>query len=341
MIKKSDYSVKFFSSTRQIDKDEWNSILDENFILNSYEYQDAIEQSKINDFRYGYFLIYRENKLIAHVSTGILEFDLDMMAGNFTKRIVNFIRKFIPKFFRIKVIECGHPTALGNTIALSSKEYLPDILLVLNQELVKLAKNEKVVAIGEIGLDYFSHNRKVITGEQKENQKKGFVAQLELAQELDLPVIIHCRSSKENPTDAYDDIYEILFLSNPHLNPLPKGEGDFRMVFHCYGGNLDFTKKLLRHKNIFFSFTPNITYKIKKNIVGTKDDIMESIKIIPLKKIMLETDCPYLAPQEFRGKRSEPMYAKYAAKRIAFIKNINIDKVEKITAENADNFFRF
>ncbi|HBO16710.1 MAG: TatD family deoxyribonuclease [Candidatus Moranbacteria bacterium GW2011_GWE2_35_2-] len=205
----------------------------------------------------------------------------------------------------------------------------------------ELAKNEKVVAIGEIGLDYFSHNRKVITGEQKENQKKGFVAQLELAQELDLPVIIHCRSSKENPTDAYDDIYEILFLSNPHLNPLPKGEGDFRMVFHCYGGNLDFTKKLLRHKNIFFSFTPNITYKIKKNIVGTKDDIMESIKIIPLKKIMLETDCPYLAPQEFRGKRSEPMYAKYAAKRIAFIKNINIDKVEKITAENADNFFRF
>ena len=77
-------------------------------------------------------------------------------------------------------------------------------------ELKKMAKNKKVVAIGETGLDYFSHTGEPISEVQKENQKKGFVAQLELAQELDLPVIIHCRSSKENPTDAYDDIYEII-----------------------------------------------------------------------------------------------------------------------------------
>jgi TatD DNase family protein len=195
-----------------------------------------------------------------------------------------------------------------------------------------LTKDKNVVAIGEIGLDYFSHNGKVITGEQKENQKKGFIAQLEIAKENNLPAIIHCRASKENSVDAYEDLYQIIQNSKFKIQNL---------VFHCYGGDLDFTKKLLQHKNIYFSFTPNITYKIKKEVVGTKDDIAESIKIIPLEKIMLETDCPYLAPREFRGQRSEPMYIKYTAEKIASIKNVSIDKVKKNTSENAKDFFRF
>ncbi len=149
MKKDSRYEVKFFYSTDQIDKNEWNSIVDENFILNSYEYQSAIEKSGINNFRYGYFMIYEENKLIAHISTGILEFELDMMAGNFIKKITGFVRKIFPNFLKMKVIECGHPTALGNTITLTSKEYFKDVLFILEYELTKLAKREKtsIVAI--------------------------------------------------------------------------------------------------------------------------------------------------------------------------------------------------
>ncbi|MCK9379309.1 MAG: TatD family hydrolase, partial [Candidatus Moranbacteria bacterium] len=108
----------------------------------------------------------------------------------------------------------------------------------------ELAKNEKVVAIGEIGLDYFFYEAYSI--EQivkiKQRQKKGFVAHLELAQELDLPVIIHCRASRENSDDAYEDIYQIIFSSKFKVQ-------NSKFVFHCYSGNLDFTKKLLQHKN--------------------------------------------------------------------------------------------
>lgn len=198
------------------------------------------------------------------------------------------------------------------------------------KQIRELAKNEKVVAIGEIGLDYFSHNGKAITEKQKENQKKGFIAQLEIAKENNLPVIIHCRASKENSVDAYEDLYQIIKNSKLKIKNL---------VFHCYGGDLDFTKKLLQHKNIYFSFTPNITYKIKKEIVGTKNDIAESIKIIPLEKIMLETDCPYLAPQEFRGQRSEPMHVRYVAEKVALIKGDIMDNLEKNINKNASIFF--
>ncbi|TSD01873.1 MAG: TatD DNase family protein [Parcubacteria group bacterium Athens0714_25] len=201
------------------------------------------------------------------------------------------------------------------------------------KQIRKLAKNEKVVAIGEVGLDYFFYEAYGIEhiAKIKQRQKKGFVAQLELAQELDLPVIIHCRSSKENPTDAYDDLYAII-SKNLQTEKC-------KLVMHCYSGNLDFTKKLLQHKNIYFSFTPNITYKTRKNSIGTKDDIVESIKIIPLERIMVETDCPYLAPQEFRGSRSEPAYVKYAVEKIAQIKGIELEEAERITTKNSKIFF--
>jgi len=199
------------------------------------------------------------------------------------------------------------------------------------EELRKLAKNKKVVAIGEIGLDYFSHDGKLISEQQKEIQKEGFIAQLKLAKELNLSVIIHCRASKENPTDAYDDLYE--FISKKLKAK------SYKLVMHCYGGDLKFTKKLLKHKNIYFSFTGNITYKMKKEIQGTKDDIAESIKIIPLERIMLETDCPFLAPQKFRGKRNEPAFVKYTAEKLAEIKKVSFEKVDKITTRTAEEFF--
>ena len=179
-----------------------------------------------------------------------------------------------------------------------------------------LASSKKVVAIGEIGLDYFIHDGSTITDAQKELQKKGFVEQMEFAKELKLPVILHCR-------DAYAETGEII-EKYPELN----------FVFHCYGGDAEFTKKLLTQKNIYFSFTGNITYPKKEDA-----EVFDIIRAIPIEKIMLETDCPYLAPVPMRGKRNEPTFVKYVAQKIAEVKNLDLEEVAKITTITAERFF--
>ncbi len=184
-------------------------------------------------------------------------------------------------------------------------------------DIYELVKNKKVVAIGEIGLDYFSHTGEAISDDQKESQKKGFIDQIKIAKESNLPVIIHCR-------DAYDECFEII-----------KNYPDQKFVFHCYGGSMEFTKKLLNRKNINFSFTGNITY------AKLGSEIFDVVKSIPLERIMLETDCPYLAPVPYRGKRNEPAYVHLVSEKIAEIKEISAKKVEEITTENAKSFFGF
>jgi TatD DNase family protein len=198
------------------------------------------------------------------------------------------------------------------------------------EELKDLAKNKKVVAIGEIGLDYYSYLEDLIAEAQKENQKRGFVLQIELAQELKLPVIIHCRPARNDSQakrsdsggDAYADTLEII-----------KNYPAVQFVFHCYGGSLSFTEKLLQLKNIHFSFTGNITY------AKTNAEILAVVKRIPLEKIMLETDCPYLAPVPHRGKRNEPKLVSFVAEKIAEIKNLTTDEISTITTQNATTFF--
>ncbi|MDO8240391.1 MAG: TatD family hydrolase [Candidatus Moranbacteria bacterium] len=184
----------------------------------------------------------------------------------------------------------------------------------LCNEIRNLASNEKVVAIGEIGLDYYSHDENSITPEQKENQKKSFVAQIEIAREFNLPVVIHCR-------DAYEDVYEII-EKYPEVS----------FVFHCYGGGLEFTQKLLSMNNVWFSFTGNITYA-KSDL-----EVFGVVKEIPLERIMLETDCPYLTPVPHRGKRNEPAYVTYVQGKIAEIKQISANKVDEVTTRTAKKF---
>ena len=174
----------------------------------------------------------------------------------------------------------------------------------------KINKN-KVVAIGETGLDYF-HNT-----ENKLKQKILFEVQLELAKKYKLPTIIHCR-------EAYEDVYNIL-----------KTKNEDKKVIHCYGGNIKQTKKFLELANFWFSFTGNITFE--KN---TQAEIFEVVKMISLKKIMVETDAPFLAPVPYRGKRNEPVYVKEIIKKIAEIKKMDFKKVETITDQNAINFFK-
>lgn len=188
----------------------------------------------------------------------------------------------------------------------------------------KLAKeNKKVIAVGECGLDYFSHSGEAISDTQKVWQKTGFKAQIKLARELALPMIIHCR-------DAYEDLFEIIY---------EHGEG-INFILHCYMGDTDVTKKFLTLSNMYFSFTGNITYAVKKILEGTKHDITETVKLIPLERIFMETDCPFLAPMPHRGKRNEPSFVVEVAKKIAVLHNVSIDVLEQSVQENVQRVFK-
>ena len=172
-------------------------------------------------------------------------------------------------------------------------------------ELENMAKDDKVVGIGETGLDYYYNHSK------KDKQKKCFIEQIELANELNLPVVIHNRNSDK-------DMYEILNKFRP------KG------VIHCFSSNIDFAKKII-DLGIIISFTGIITFK--------NSHLNEVIQNINLEDFMLETDSPYLTPEPFRGKRNEPKNVSYIAEKIASIKNISIDETIYHTTQNALNLF--
>ncbi len=176
------------------------------------------------------------------------------------------------------------------------------------KEIEKLVKNEKVVAIGETGLDsYYSK-------ENKEKQKEFFIGQVEIAVKYNLPLIVHQRESK-------DEIIEII-----EKLKLPE-----KVVFHCFGGDLNFAE-YCKKKNFYISFTGILTFKNAKNV-------KEVAKIYPVEKIMVETDAPFLAPQTFRGKRNEPFMVKYIVEEIAELKGENEKKIADIIFKNSLNFF--
>jgi len=185
----------------------------------------------------------------------------------------------------------------------------------------ELAKNPKVVAIGEIGLDYwYKPKTKKKLEEFKEKQKEIFLKQLELAKELNLPVIFHCRL-------AHDDLIEI--ISNFQF-PISERKG----VIHCFTGNWRQAQKYLE-----LGFYLGFNGLIFKKIEGVPD-WQEIIKKLPLEKILIETDCPYLTPPPFENQRNEPLYVKYVAQKIAELKDITHDKLAEITTQNAKNLFK-
>lgn len=166
----------------------------------------------------------------------------------------------------------------------------------------------KLVAIGEIGLDYF-HNKN-----NKPEQKAVFISQIELANKYNLPIIIHCR-------DAYGDTLEVLKQHPPK----------FGAVMHCYSGSLQFANELLR-LGIKISFTGTVTYK---NAVNVK----EVAQNLPLDSFFLETDCPYLAPVPHRGERNQPAFVYHVAECIAQLKNMPVEDLISATSQNAIKFF--
>ena len=163
-----------------------------------------------------------------------------------------------------------------------------------------------VVAIGEIGLDYYWNK------ENKDKQKMGFISQLNLAKEFNLPVIVHDR-------DAHADTLEIL---KEHK---PKG------VLHCFSGSTEMAKEIIK-LGMYIGVGGVVTFKNAKNLP-------EVIDAIPMEKILLETDAPYLAPEPFRGKRNNSSLIPYIAEKIGDIKGISKEKILKISKENAYRLF--
>lgn len=183
----------------------------------------------------------------------------------------------------------------------------------------ELVKNKKVVAVGECGLDYFRLNG---NEEDKKRQKSNFIKQIEFALENDLPLMMHFRPSGET-MDAYEDGLEILNSKFQIHGSKLRGNS------HFFAGSLDIAKKFVE-LGFTLSFTGVITFA---------DNYDEIIKQIPLESIMSETDCPFVAPMPYRGKRCEPVYVKEVVKRIAEIRGEDIEKVSEILVNNAFKLF--
>lgn len=196
-----------------------------------------------------------------------------------------------------------------------------DLTSSLERDLEKVEiyarREKKVVAIGEIGLDYY-HNKF-----PHDVQRAFLVGQLQIAEKLGLPAILHCRAGK-NPGEneaAFGDLIEILEelkFSNA--------------VAHCFSGNAVEAEKLL-DMGLMLSFTGVITYP-------DNEDLRKVVRTTPLDRIMIETDCPFLTPHAHRGKKNEPAFVAEVAKTIAEVKDVPFEEVARMTSENAERFFK-
>ena len=188
----------------------------------------------------------------------------------------------------------------------------PDTADEVNEELLetyrRMCKNPKAKAIGEIGLDY--HYETI----PREVQQKAFRMQMGLAEELDMPVIVHER-------DAHEDGMSI-------VKEFPKVKG----VFHCYSGSAEMARQLV-DMGWYIGFTGVLTFKNARKAV-------ETAASIPLERVLLETDCPYMAPEPYRGKRNHPGYLPKMAEKLAQIRGIPVEEAIRATTENAKRLYR-
>lgn len=189
----------------------------------------------------------------------------------------------------------------------------PDEVGALNEvsfaQMKQLFQREKVVAVGEIGLDYYWDK------ESHDQQKKWFIRQLDLAKEFNLPVLIHSR-------EAAADTLEIM----------KKEAGGLSGVIHCFSYSREMAQEYVK-MGFYIGIGGVVTFKNAKKI-------KEVAEAIPLEKILLETDCPYLAPVPYRGKRNDSRYIRYVAEEIARLKDISYEEVIRQTEENARKMYR-
>ena len=175
--------------------------------------------------------------------------------------------------------------------------------------LTDFASYPKVVAIGEIGLDYFYDNS------PREAQKIWFAKQISLARQLKLPIIVHDR-------DAHEDTLSIIKAENAK---------DIGGVFHCYSGSVEMARDVMNH-NFMVSIAGPVTFK-------NANRLLEVVRFVPDDMLLIETDCPYLAPEPYRGQRNESAYVKLVAEKIAAIRGKSLEYIEQITTSNAKRLF--
>ena len=187
-----------------------------------------------------------------------------------------------------------------------SADEVDDAVIEEYRKLCKL--NDKVKAIGEIGLDY--HYEDI----PREIQLKAFRAQMALAAELDMPVIVHEREAHEDGMAVVKEF------------PTVKG------VFHCYSGSAEMARQLV-NLGWYIGFTGVLTFKNARKAV-------ETAAAIPLDRIVLETDCPYMAPEPFRGRRNDPGYLYRMAEKLAEIRGVSVEEIHRITTENGKRLYR-
>jgi TatD DNase family protein len=171
-------------------------------------------------------------------------------------------------------------------------------------------KNKKIVGVGETGLDFFYNHS------DQSKQISSFKSHIEAAIELDLPIIVHSRNAEL-------ETFEIL---NSYRDK------NLKILMHCFTGSSDFAKKLLS-LNSFFSASGIITFK-------NSIELQNIFKEIPTNKLLIETDSPYLAPIPMRGKKNEPSYIKYTAKKLAELKFLTFEKIQSITTKNFNQLFK-
>ena len=169
--------------------------------------------------------------------------------------------------------------------------------------------NDKIIGVGETGLDFYYNNS------DKNTQIASFTNHIEAAIDLNIPIVVHSRS-------AETETFEILSRYKKHS---PK------ILMHCFTGSLEFAKRLF-DLNAYFSASGIITFK-------NSTELQNTFKIIPQDKILIETDSPFLSPHPFRGKKNEPSFIVHTLSKLASIRNLNIKKTEKITTENFHKLF--
>jgi TatD DNase family protein len=180
----------------------------------------------------------------------------------------------------------------------------------VEQNLIVIIKNnKKVVAIGEVGLDYYWDKSFV------EEQKKVFIKQIKLANDFQLPIVVHDR-------EAHKDCFDILKEYNTSS----------KVLFHCFSGSVEFMKECTK-QGWYIALGGVVTFK---NAIKMK----EVAKEVPVDKLVLETDAPYLTPVPFRGKTNKPAYVRYVAEEISKLRNVELDELIDITTENAERFFQ-
>lgn len=236
-------------------------------------------------------------------------------SSNIEKVITNATQSHVSQIINV----CVDTTALLNGIEIAQKHpcihnaaaISPQDAAKENKEFFSMietyAKSKKLVAIGETGLDYYYHKK------NKNQQINYLIKHIKLAKETSLPLIIHCR-------DAFNDLFEII---KPYL--------PFKAVLHCFTGNEAEAKKVLESGWII-SFSGIITF-------NNSMKLQEIAKRVPLEKLIIETDSPFLAPQKYRGQKNQPAFLIEVAKKLADLKNLELDKIIAQTSQNAKNFF--